>query len=422
MQTVLDFLSSSYTAYNACENIRKILLDNGFTKLSEQDEWEISENGKYFIERGGSSIIAFVAKNLDKFYYKIVASHLDSPALKIKENPVEKKGALASLNVETYGGGIWYSFFDRPLKIAGLVVKSENNRITTETIVSPYTLTIPSVSAHQNRAVNDGFAINPQVDLQPLLSFGEANDWLSKITNAENVVSYDLYLVSAEAPYAYGVNNEFVASPRVDNLTSVYASLESLLSSADSDGVCVSAFFNAEEIGNRTNQGADGDFLENTLRRIAYALRFDDNEYYKALASSFLLSVDNAHAVHPNHPEKSDTTNKTTLGGGVVIKNHAGGAYITDAISSAVVKTLFDKAGVKHQSFFNRSDMRSGSTLGASVLARFGVIGADIGLAQLAMHSACESFALADYTELVNGLTAYYSSDFYIDGDEITVR
>ncbi len=422
MQTVLDFLSSSYTAYNACENIRKILLDNGFTKLSEQDEWEISENGKYFIERGGSSIIAFVAKNLDKFYYKIVASHLDSPALKIKENPVEKKGALASLNVETYGGGIWYSFFDRPLKIAGRVVKSENHRVTTETVVSPYLLTIPSVSAHQNRAVNDGFAINPQVDLQPLLSFGEANDWLSKITNAENVVSYDLYLVSAEAPYAYGVNNEFVASPRVDNLTSVYASLESLLSSADSDGVCVSAFFNAEEIGNRTNQGADGDFLENTLRRIAYALRFDDNEYYKALASSFLLSVDNAHAVHPNHPEKSDTTNKTMLGGGVVIKNHAGGAYITDAISSAVVKTLFDKAGVKHQSFFNRSDMRSGSTLGASVLARFGVIGADIGLAQLSMHSACESFAYSDYTELVNGLTAYYSSDFYIDGDEITVR
>ena len=422
MQALLNFLEQSYTAYNACEYIQKRLVENGFTRLKEQDEWEISENGKYFIERGGSSIIAFVVGDLDNFSYKITASHLDSPALKIKANPVEKKGVVATLNTETYGGGIWYSFFDRPLKIAGRVVKSENNRIFSETVVSPYLLTVPSLSAHQNRGVNDGFSVNPQIDLQPLLSFADNANWLNGITSAESVSAYDLYLVSAQSPYFFGVNDEFLASPRIDNLTSAHASLQAILEFAESDGVCVSAFFNAEEIGNRTNQGADGDFLENTLRRIAYALRFDDNEYYKALSSSFLLSVDNAHAVHPNHPEKADTTNKAVLGGGVVIKSHAGGAYITDATACAVVKTLLDKAGVKHQSFYNRSDMRSGSTLGASVLARFGVLGADIGLAQLAMHSACECLAKSDYTELVSALTAFYSSDFLMEDDGLIIR
>ncbi|MBQ8685895.1 MAG: M18 family aminopeptidase [Clostridia bacterium] len=423
MEKLLDFLSTSLTAYNACENIRAVLSENGFKRLKETEEWELCEGGKYFVERGGGCLVAFVVGDLDSFSYKIAASHLDSPALKLKENPVEKKGVVATLNTEPYGGGVWYSFFDRPLRIAGRVVKSENNRVRAETVVSPYLVTIPSLAAHQNRGVNDGFAVNPQIDLQPVLGFADGEtDWLERLSGEGKVLSYDLYLVNAQAPYFFGVNDEFLASPRIDNLTSAYASLEGLLSAAESDGVCVAAFMNAEEIGNRTAQGADGDFLENALRRIAYALRFDDNEYYKALASSFLLSVDNAHATHPNHPEKSDTTNKAALGGGVVIKSHAGGAYITDAISSVVVKTLLDKAGVKRQSFFNRSDVRSGSTLGASAVTRFGMAGADIGIAQLAMHSACECFAKSDYTELVNALTAFYSSDFLVEEDGYIIR
>ena len=271
--------------------------------------------------------------------------------------------------------------------------------------------------------MNDGFAVNAQTDLSPLLSLngGEA-DWLERIAGDGKTMGYDLYLVNADSPYFFGAEDEFLASPRIDNLTSVCASLDALLSKADSDGICVAAFLNHEEIGSRTTQGADGDFLENALRRIAYALRFDDNEYYKALASSFLLSADNAHAVHPNHPEKADPTNKTVLGGGVAIKAHANGAYITDALAAATVRTIFDKAGVKHQNFFNRSDMRSGSTLGVAALTRMGVAGADIGLAQLAMHSACECFAKEDYAELVNGLTAFYSSDLLADGNGFLVR
>lgn len=422
METLLDFLKNSLTAYHACENAKARLVENGFSPLKETEDWELSEGGKYFIERGGA-LIAFTVGGLDNFSYKIVASHVDSPALKLKENPVEKRGAYAVLNVETYGGGVWYSFFDRPLRIAGRVVKSENGRVYSETVTSPFLLSVPSLAVHQNRGVNDGFAVNAQTDLSPLLSLngGEA-DWLERIAGDGKTMGYDLYLVNADSPYFFGAEDEFLASPRIDNLTSVCASLDALLSKADSDGICVAAFLNHEEIGSRTTQGADGDFLENALRRIAYALRFDDNEYYKALASSFLLSADNAHAVHPNHPEKADPTNKTVLSGGVAIKAHANGAYITDALAAATVRTIFDKAGVKHQNFFNRSDMRSGSTLGVAALTRMGVAGADIGLAQLAMHSACECFAKEDYAELVNGLTAFYSSDLLADGNGFLVR
>ncbi len=412
MDTLTNFLNTSLSPYHACENMRKALLSHGFKQLLETQDWELAEGGKYFVERAGGAVIAFTVGGLDNFSYKIVASHVDSPALKLKENPVEKKNGCATLNVETYGGGIWHTFFDRPLKIAGRVVKSENGRVYSENVQSPFLLTIPSLAIHQNRGVNEGFAPNPQIDLQPLLALqGAEEDWLKQIAGEETVLSHDLFLVSAQAPYFFGAKEEFLASPRLDDLTSVCATLNGLFACAESDGICVAAFLNSEEIGNRTTTGADGDFLGVTLHRIAYALRFDDNEYFKAVCSSFFLSVDNAHAVHPNHPEKADTTNKAVLGGGVVIKAHANGAYITNAMSSAVVKTILDKAGVKHQNFFNRSDVRSGSTLGAAALSKLGMAGVDLGLAQLAMHSACECMAKSDYAEMVTALTAFYSTN-----------
>ena len=421
---LLDFLETSYTAYHAVENAKQLLLGNGFIALSETDDWAIEEGGKYFVERNGSSLVAFTVGALDDFFFKIVASHTDSPALKLKENAVTLAGPYAKLNAETYGGGIYYSFFDRPMKIAGRVVTNENGVLKSETATSEYFVTVPSLAVHMNRSVNDGFAVNPQIDLLPLfaLTDGEtAPDFLVGLTE-KTPVAYDLYVVNADKPYLFGLNNEFAASPRIDNLTSVWSSLESLAAHAPSGGVCVAACLDNEEVGSQTLQGAGGDLLENVLRRIAYALKFDDNEYYKALASSFLISLDNAHAMHPNHAEKCDPTNNTVMGGGVVIKNHANKAYTTDAVSSAIVKTVFDKAGVKYQTFFNRSDMRSGGTLGAISLGHVGVLSADLGLAQLAMHSASECFAKADYAELVNGLTAYYSSDILFTADGVEVK
>ncbi len=425
MTELTEFLKNSLTAYHACENAKALLEQNGFTHLSETEDWELCEGGKYYVTRNGSAVIAFTVGQLNDFMYKIVSSHVDSPALKLKENPIVKTGPYATLNTEKYGGGIWYSFFDRPLKIAGRVILRENGRLSAKTVESSYFVTIPSVAVHQNRSVNDGFSVNAQVDLQPLftLTNGESvPELFSALEENAEIIAKDLYLVNADMPYSFGVNNEFLASPRIDNLTSVYASLEALLCHEESNGICVAACLDNEEVGSRTLQGADGDFLENVLRRIAYAFRFDDNEYYKALAASFMLSADNAHAMHPNHPEKSDPTNKTLLGNGIVIKTHANKAYTTDGMSAAIAQTVFDNAGVKHQNFFNRSDVASGSTLGSLALSHTGILSADIGMAQLAMHSACECFAKSDYAEYKKGLSAFYSANLRISESEILVR
>ncbi len=418
---LIEFLKTSLTAYHAEKNVKALLLEKGFTLLNEQEEWQIEEGGNYFVERG-ASLIAFKVGSLDNFCFKITASHLDSPALKIKENPVKKCENCLTLNTETYGGGIWYSFFDRPLKIAGRVIFEKDDTLYPEVVESPFIVHIPSLSAHMNRDVNSAFSVNAQTDLAPLISLSaEQTNWLEQ-TVQNKALAYDLYLTPCQEPYFFGVNNEFLASPRIDNLISVYATVEGLLNAKPQSGICVGAFMQYEETGNRTAQGASGDFLKNTLRLIAYALKLDVNDFYKAIASSFLLSVDNAHAVHPNHPEKSDPTNKTLLGKGVVIKSHANGAYVTDALSSAVVKRIFEKAGVPYQYFFNRADMPSGSTLGVAITTRLGMNGADIGIAQLAMHSAMECCCILDYAPLVDGITAFYSMDITGDGNSFTVK
>ena len=423
MEKLNAFLQKSYTAFHAVENAKALLDEEGFTPLFEQSDWALEEGGKYYVTRDGA-IIAFTVGSLSEFSYKIVASHTDSPAMKLKENPVQKSAFYATLNVETYGGGLWYSFLDKPLKIAGRVVKREGNRLTMENVLSPFTVSIPSVAIHQNREANDKLSLNPQIDLQALLGMAsevENSETLIEKIAGEGVLSYDLYLVNADMPYSFGVNDEFLASPRIDNLTSVFASLNTLTPNEERVGICVAACLDNEEIGNNTAQGAGGNFLESVLRRIAYSFRFDDSEYYQALNKSFLLSVDNAHAVHPNHPEKSDTTNKTVMGGGIVIKNHANKAYVTDALSSAMVKMVFDNADVKYQVFFNRSDVRSGGTLGTQIARDFGIPGVDIGLPQLAMHSSCECFKKSDYEEMEKGISAFYAAKFTRGENEVTI-
>lgn len=421
---LLDFLKNSLTAYHACENEKNILLENGFLPLSETEDWSIEEGGKYFLVRGGA-LVAFTVGSLDEFTYKIASAHNDSPALKLKDNPVCVTENYAKLNVEKYGGGIWYSFFDRPLKIAGRVVRKTESGVRAETAESDFVVTIPSLAIHQNRNVNDDFAVNAQTDTQPLCALVGADfskdDLLNKIVG-ENALSYDLFLVNAESPYEFGVNGEFIAAPRIDDLASAYGLLRAIVDHEPSGGICVAAFMNHEEIGNGGFDGSDCTFLNNTLRRIAYALRFDDNEYYKALASSFLLSSDNAHAAHPNHPEKCDPTNRIRLGDGVVVKSHAGGAYATEAVSSAVVKAIFENADVSYQTFYNRSDMASGSTLARAMVKYVDVLGADIGIPQLAMHSACECIAYADYEALQKGVTAFFAANLQCNGNGVDIK
>ncbi len=415
MEKLLRFLETSYTAYQAVENAEKYLSENGFQRLKESERWSLEAGGKYYVIRGGSAVIAFTVGEGNS--YKIVASHTDSPCLKLKESPITATEKYKKLNVETYGGGIWYSFFNRPLKLAGRLVKEKDGALVSENFVSDFSVLIPSLAVHMQRDVNDKFAPNPQVDLLPLIGMSEIE--FAKVLG--DPLSFDLYVASAEKPFTSGLNGEFVSAPRIDNLSSVFSSLEALVSGERKTGICVAACLDSEEVGSRTRQGAGGDFLNATLRRIAEARGLNETDFYRAASSSFLVSLDNAHALHPNHPEKCDPTNRACMGGGVVIKGHAGGAYTTDALTSAIIKKIFNAADVKYQCFFNRSDMRSGGTLGAISLGQISIPSADLGLAQLAMHSAVESFAKADYEELQKGLKAFFDSNIQIDENKVTL-
>jgi aspartyl aminopeptidase len=256
----------------------------------------------------------------------------------------------------------------------------------------------------------------------PLFALSSSTDnFIETLTN-KKVYSYDLYLVNDQKAYEFGVKNEFIGSARIDNLSSVYSSLTALIENKNNNGICIAACLDNEEIGNQSAQGSAGDFLENTLKRIAYAFNLNEEQYAQALTKSFLLSLDVAHAIHPNHPEKHDPSNRTILGSGVAIKYNSNLSYVTDATSSAVIKAIFDKANVKYQAFFSRSDMPCGSTLGRSFITRVGMLGVDVGLPQLAMHSACESFAKSDYTELVNGISAFYQTNVSISDDGIKLN
>lgn len=408
------YLARSYTAYQAVENAEIILRENGFSALREDAIWRVIPEGKYYVKRGGSSLIAFRIGR--RPYFKIVASHTDSPAIKLKENAEMESGVYAKWNTEKYGGGIWYSFFDRPLRVAGQVVCETEDGLKAENVVSPYVVTIPSLAVHMNRGVNDGFAVNPQNDLLPLAGLGRAN--VAESLGFANAIAYDLFLVPDEPPFMSGINGEFLSSPRLDNLTSAYTSLTALCESAGT-GICVAALFDNEEVGSRTRQGAGSDFLVSVLGRICAALHIDAENTY---AESFVVSLDNAHAVHPNHPEKCDPTNRPVLGGGVVVKSHANKAYTTEALSAALIRSIFKRAGVPCQTFYNRSDMVSGSTLGAISLGQLGVLTVDVGLAQLAMHSAVECLAMSDLEALRRGLSAFYESDFDLEEGSVVFR
>ena len=414
MKGLLSFLQKGYTPFHVVEEACKLLEDAGFEQLYEQEKFCVREGGKYYVVRGGTSLVAFTVGNLDSFRFKIVAAHTDSPALKLKQQPVEKKCGALTLQTEPYGGGLWHTFFDRPLKIAGRIVVEQDGKIKSVPYLSPFHVVIPSLAIHLNRDANTSLSINAQTDLQPLFSVDEHAKFLSP-----DVLSHDLYLVADQAPFTFGEKGGFIGAPRIDNLTSVYAALQGLIGCAPTDGVCVAALFDGEEIGSRIYQGADGDFLENVLRRLSTALNFDEEEYHQALAASFAISLDNAHAAHPNHPEKTDPVNKAVLGGGLTVKRHANRAYATDGESAAILQAIFDKAGVRYQTFHNRSDLKSGGTLGGIMLSHVSVRCADLGIAQLAMHSACECFAKADYEQAENGITAFFSTNLLFDDDGV---
>ncbi len=409
------FLNTSYTAFQSVENVINILEKNGFIKLYENEKWNIKVGGKYYVSRNGSSLIAFkVGKN---FSFNVIASHTDTPSFKIKGNPDITVEDYAKINVEKYGGAIISSFIDVPLKIAGRVIVDDGETLKAKNVVSDYDISIPSVAIHMKTV--ESADLNPQVDTLPLIGLGK-KDVVSSLCK-EKVVDYDLFVVSDQKPFKSGVDGEFLCSPRIDNQTSVLSSVTALIKSK-SDNVSVACLFDNEEIGSLTKQGADSNFLSDTISRLSDSLGKTEEETKIALSNTLLISLDNAHAIHPNHPEKCDPTNKCVMGKGIVIKHHANMAYTTDGFSSAIIKKIFDKAKVKYQDFYNKSDMRSGSTLGSVSASHLSVASVDLGIAQLSMHSSLETIAIKDYDVMTKGLTAYYNSVIKINDDEASIK
>ena len=413
-----QYLDHSLTAYHAHDNAVSYLAKEGYTELKENEEWKIERNKGYYVSRDGSALIAFnVGKELS---FNIVASHADSPCFKIKANPELKVDGYFKFNVERYGGGIFYSWFDRPLTVAGRVILKDGAKLEAKTFTSEKTFVIPSVAIHFNRSVNDGVKLNPQVDMCPLIGTEIEKGLeieLEKFANGKEICDFDLYVVCSQKPFSAGFADEFICSPRIDNLTSAFSSVEAI-ASAKPKAINVAYIADNEEVGSATKQGAGSKFLFDTLRRISASLGYGEEEFERSLASSFMVSDDNAHAVHPNHPELSDPTNRVKLGGGVVIKHHANQNYTSDAFSSSIIKTVFDKAGAAYQDFYMRSDLPCGGTLGAISSKNLSIRSVDIGLAQLAMHSAVETFAAKDYEQAVKGLTAFYSCALKADGSK----
>ena len=420
---LLTRLDRAKTPYHAVNEAIKTLAENGFTELKETEKWKIEKGGKYYVIRDGSALIAFVTG--EKYSFNIVASHTDSPCFKLKLNAENTAAGCVKLNVERYGGGLFYPWLDVPLKIAGRVVTEKNGVITSRLAELEETFVIPSVAIHFNRNANDGLKFNPQTDMQALAALGNGTENVLKEAERKaggKILDYDLFLTAAQKPFAFGFGNEFVCSPRVDNLTSVFASVDAIVNCRPNNFPVIFLADN-EEVGSRTKQGAGSTFLKDVLSRVNSALGKTDEDFRIALGKSFLVSCDNAHAVHPNHPELSDPDNKTLLGGGVVIKHHANQNYTTDAFSSAAFRYVLDKAGVKTQDFFMRSDLPSGGTLGAISSSQLSVRSVDIGMPQLAMHSYAETFAASDYPEIENGLTAFLSAEITAEGyAEISVK
>lgn len=407
---LVDFIAKNPTAFHVVSGMADILENAGYTRLLESEKWELRPEGRYYVTRNGSSLMAFQLPKTDFSGWMIAASHSDAPQLKLKENPEMKDENYTRLNVEVYGGALLAPWFDRPLSIAGrLIVETEKGIETRLVNIDRDLVVIPSLAIHMNREANKGYHYNPQKDLLPL--FGTADAGTVKAIAARkagvdprSILGSDLFVYNRQAPAFWGAGSEYFSSPRLDDNQCAYASLMGFLESTPTQSVPVYALFDNEEVGSSTKQGAASTFLKDTLIRINESLGRSREDYNRALAQSFMISADNAHAVHPNYPEKCDPIHHPVMGKGVVIKYSANQKYTTDGVSAAVCRKLCEKAGIPHQIFFNRSDMPGGSTLGNISGNQVAVSTVDVGLAQLAMHSPYETASPADTDALV-GLT-----------------
>lgn len=424
VQSFLHFIQQSPSAFHAVRSICDALDAQGFTPLSESQPWTVAPGGRYYVTRNLSSVIAFAVPESGFAHFQIVSSHSDSPTFKLKHLCEDESAGCIRLNVERYGGMIMSSWLDRPLSIAGRVLVRDGNALKAKLVdLDRDAVLIPNMPIHFNREINDGYKYNPQVDLLPVYGDAQSRGQLkAEIARAagvseEAVCAQDLFLYTRMPGTVWGANNEFFSCPRIDDLECAYTSMQAFLAAKAEGHINVLAVFDNEEVGSGSKQGADSTFLTDVLMRAGAALGASDSELRAALAASFMVSADNAHAVHPNHPEKYDAQNRTMMNGGVVIKHNANQKYTTDAVSCAVFAALCGMADVPVQHFANRSDMLGGSTLGNIANKHASMNTVDIGLAQLAMHSSYETAGCADVAYMIRALESFYTHSIVMQAD-----
>lgn len=420
-----ESLGRSTCNFCAVAEIERRLKDAGYGELNPGDKWQLQAGGKYYVKKNSSSIFAFVPGNgiEDASGFRIVSAHSDSPGFKLKPNPeLYGENGVTFLNVEKYGGGILYTWFDRPLSISGRVLLKGNNPLSPREMIIDLRkpiATIPHLAIHFNREVNSGNNLSVQKDMKPVIgrfSKEEIAGYKSKggVVKAivakelgvqpDEIIGSELWLYPVGDPVITGVNGEYFQSGRIDDLSMALTGLEAFIRAGEEDGdprhTRVLAIFDNEETGSGTKQGAHSPFLKNILERICDIAGSDSKEIFnRNLHTSFLISADDAHAYHPNYPEKHDPVNHPFIGGGPVIKINANSKYMTDGYSSAVFTSLCEKAGVPFQYFVNHGDVAGGSTLGNILTGQLEISGVDMGCAIWAMHSACETAGIKDHED-----------------------
>lgn len=422
---LIDFLYESPSAFHSVVTVKNVLDKNGFKEVKESERWNLQKEGKYYVRKNDSAIIAFVIGNGDLCDngFRLIGAHTDAPGFRIKPNPeMTAESKYLKLNTEVYGGPILYTWFDRPLGIAGKVtVKGENPlkpEIKLVKIAKPL-LIIPSLAIHMNRAVNEGFNINRQKDTLPLLGLinekFEKDNYLLKLlaeelkVNIEDIIGFDLGLFEVEKGCIMGMNEELISTGRLDDMWMVYAGVKALVDSKVNSATKVMVCIDNEEIGNLTAQGASSILLINVLERIALALGKDREDFYRTLSNSVMISADLAHAVHPNSGEKHDPTNRPVLEGGPVLKIAAAGSYSTDSYSAAVFEGVCKAANVPYQKFVNRSDVKGGTTIGPVTAAGLAIPVIDMGAPVLSMHSIKELTSVKDNYYTIKAFTEFFN-------------
>ena len=417
-QQLLEFIENSPTCFHAVQAMTDILSAEGFTELKENQKWHIENGGRYFVTRNGSSLIAFTVPVQEMKGMHIIASHSDSPSFKIKENPeLESEGHYIRLNVEGYGGMIRAPWFDRPLSVAGRVIVKDKAQGGFRSIlvdIGRDLVMIPNLAIHMDRQINDSCKYNIQKDMLPIYGDLSAKGTFMKLiadtagVPEEEILGHDLFLYNRQKGTVWGASGEFLSCSRLDDLQCAFASLKGFLAGKRQEYLAVHCVLDNEEVGSGTKQGAASTFLYDTLTRIHTSLGLSQEDYLIHLADSFMISADNAHAVHPAHTDKADPANRPYINGGIVIKFSASQKYCTDGVSAAIFRDLCQRAGVPVQTFVNRSDMVGGSTLGNISNTQVALNTVDIGLPQLAMHSPYETAGVKDTGYLIRAAEEFF--------------